>query len=184
MELQLVSQVVQRAAAAPGRMITTRSGRVVRLREGTPDDLPLLDELAAQLSPETRQRRWFVPISPEGVARLWRLMFQSCPAQTLVVAELPGARAELIAAAQLAYNQMQPGCAEVAMVVRDDYQRDGIGSGVARLIGQIAQARGLRQLTATALAQNSGVAQLLRSLNVSSRSIRRGGETEIEISLR
>jgi RimJ/RimL family protein N-acetyltransferase len=180
MELQLTPRVRQRRAAAEP-LLRTHTGRLFRVREGVPSDLPLLDAFAAQLSSETRRLRWFVPIPPEAIAQLWRQMLLSDPPQVAVVAETPGIQPSLIGVAQLAISPTQPDSAEIAIVVRDDYQRDGVGGRLSEFIARIGEARGLRQLTATILSDNRAITPLLRTLGVVYRTSERNGETQLTI---
>lgn len=183
MALQLATRPHPRRKATPRLRMTTHSGRALLVRFGTPNDLPLLDDLSTRLSPETRWLRWFIPISAEGVAHLWRLIFEADPTQTIIVAETTEPQPHLIAVAQLARSRTQPDSAEFAIVVRDDYQREGVGTRLAHVLGRLAQTRGLRRLTATALIENRGVVQLLRKLDLAYRTTRRDGATEITIEL-
>lgn len=181
MELQLAPRVWHRRVTPPSPLLTTHSGRLFRVREGTPSDLPLLDKLATLLSSETRRLRWFVPIPADSIGQLWRQMLLSDPPQLVAVAETPGIQPNLIAVAQLAISQTQPDSAEIAIVVRDDYQHDGVGRSLSQFIGQLAQTHGLRQLTATMLTDNRAVVPLLRALGVSYQTTSRNGETQLRI---
>lgn len=182
MKLQLTPRIWQRRTAPPSPVLTSDSGRPFRVRYGSPSDLPLLAALAEQLSSETRRLRWFVPIPPSAITELWRQVLLTDPAQLVVVAETPDIEPSLIAVAQLAFQETQPDSAEIAVVVRDDYQRDGIGRSLGRFIDQLAQGRGLCQLTATILTDNRAIVPLLRSLGVRYDAVSRNGETQVTIA--
>lgn len=181
MDMQLATPVWQRRATPSSPLLTTHSGRSFRLRQAQPSDLPLLRELASLLSSDTRRLRWFIPLPPELIAQQWRQQLLSEPSQLLVVAETRAIPPQLIAVAQLALSATQPASAEIAIVVRDDYQRDGVGHSLCQFIAPLAQARGLRRLTATMLSDNRAIIPLLRSLGASYRTASRDGQTELTI---
>lgn len=60
------------------------------------------------------------------------------------------------------YIRTQPGEAELAVSVRDDMQRLGIGSALLQLACTHAQEEGLQRLTAAFRSENRGIWALLR----------------------
>src|SRR5205814_1375973 len=55
----------------------------------------------------------------------------------------------------------EPGMAESAIVVRDDFQGAGLGTAILERMRQVAKGRGLRAFTAEILAENSKMIDLL-----------------------
>lgn len=183
MALQLESRIRPHRLIRSDLLMTSRSDRVLRIRAGCAADEPQLAALAAQLSSETRRLRWFVPLPAELIVQQWRQTLQSDPAQTLLVAQLIRRPRPLVAVAQLAVSRAEPSSAEIALVVRDDDQRDGIGLRLCQTLVQIGRRRGLRQLTANVLSENRGMLQLVRRLGLPTSSARRDGATELRIEL-
>jgi N-acetylglutamate synthase-like GNAT family acetyltransferase len=58
--------------------------------------------------------------------------------------------------------RVQETVAEVAAVVRDDYQNDGVGKAICRLAAQVAVARGVRTLQILTRAENRMVQWLVQ----------------------
>ena len=61
------------------------------------------------------------------------------------------------------YIVVQPGQAEVALVVVDEYQGRGIGRALMSLLTRIARAAGLRTLVAEVLPENTPMLQLFKT---------------------
>ena len=70
----------------------------------------------------------------------------------------------VVALAELAHDPAAPTAAELAVLVRDDAQRQGVGTGLLRLLIALAGGRGVRRLRATLQADNWAARQLLRKL--------------------
>jgi N-acetylglutamate synthase-like GNAT family acetyltransferase len=73
--------------------------------------------------------------------------------------------------------------AEVAAVVRDDYQNDGVGRALCWLAAQTAAARGIRTLQILTQAENRMVRWLVRSLGAAYTAELRQGELTMTVQL-
>jgi N-acetylglutamate synthase-like GNAT family acetyltransferase len=73
--------------------------------------------------------------------------------------------------------------AEVAAVVRDDYQNDGVGKAICRLAAEAAMARGIRTLQVLTQAENKVVRWLVRIMGVPYTAEVRRGEVTIVVQL-
>src|SRR5215208_6121897 len=62
-----------------------------------------------------------------------------------------------VAVAELAHDPGDPAVAEFAVVVRDDYQHEGLGTMITQLLIQLATLRGVPSLHASVLAENQVV---------------------------
>ena len=78
---------------------------------------------------------------------------------------------------------MQPGQAEVAFVVVDEYQGRGIGRALMRHLTSIACAAGLRTLIAEVLPENTAMLGLFKTCGLLSRTRREGEVVHVTISL-
>jgi acetyltransferase len=81
-----------------------------------------------------------------------------------------------VALAELAHDLAAPTTAELAVVVRDDYQRAGVGTQLLRRLIELAPQRGVRVLRATLWAENHAARHLLRNLGLAYRSKLSHGE--------
>jgi GNAT superfamily N-acetyltransferase len=82
---------------------------------------------------------------------------------------------------QLVKDPDDRSAAEVAIVVRDDYQREGLGRALSRLTGLLAPARGVRTLRIHTLAENQAIMRLIRGFGVPFSAETRRGETTVII---
>jgi acetyltransferase len=99
--------------------------------------------------------------------RLARLCFIDYDHEMALVAEredpASGDR-EIIAVGRLT-KMRDLGDAEVAILVSDQHQRQGLGTELVRRLVQIGRAEGLRRLVAVMLRQNQGMQQVCRKLD-------------------
>src|SRR5258708_40338250 len=130
--------------------------------EGT-DRAPLL-RFFFRLSPETLYRRFHSPIArPEQTypERLLDLDHHDREAVVAVVQE--NQEFEIVGVARYA---RRPGAAaaEVAVVVADDWQRQGLATRMCRVLAHLAATAGVRQFTLNMQADNPAVLRLPRRL--------------------
>lgn len=146
----------------------TASGLEVRVRPEGPEDAEHLVHLFNNLSPESRFLRFSKALqqpSPELVQReAERLARLEPPADVawLAFADLPGAPNEPVAAARYVRLPNDPTTAEAAISVRDDLQRQGIGSRLLTFMAEHARQHGVQRLVALFRAENRAVWALLR----------------------
>lgn len=146
--------------------IETHGGPALRVRREQYDDGPTLVELFSALSPTSRYLRFSKAMDnpdPERVRReAERLAKLGPPVDTawLAFADLPEQAAVAVAAVR--YVRTEPGKAELALAVRDDWQRRGIGSALLLFACSHAQQDGVQRLTATFRSENKAIWALLR----------------------
>jgi GNAT superfamily N-acetyltransferase len=113
-----------------------------------------------RLSPETIYRRFHSPIVRPEQARPERLLDLDHHDREAVVALVED---EIVGVARYA---RRPGAvaAEVAVVVADDWQRQGLATRMLGTLGELALAAGVRQFTLNMQADNPAVLRLVRRL--------------------
>lgn len=166
----------------------TRRGQRVWVRHIRPDDATLLVDLFDHLSPKSRYLRFFTPltnISRERVEQEARQLVTIDPERqgALVGIVGQGQAAAIIGVVRWSQHPTKPRTAEVAIVVRDDYQGQGVGQRLFALLGEAARARGIATLTATTVAENHVVLRALHRSGLPFRSSTHRGETTLEIAL-
>jgi acetyltransferase len=169
-----------------GIAMTTAHGRSVRVRVVGPDDAPLLVELIARLSDQTVRRRFFQPLNSAAAieCEALRVAHGDPLGQVALVALADGpGTPHAVALAELVVDPSAPMVAEVALLVRDDYQRAGVGSLLTRLLMRVAWQRGIRTMRANALADNAPILAFIRSLGLSYTADISRGELTLFIQL-
>jgi GNAT superfamily N-acetyltransferase len=163
-------------------------GHLISIRLVAPGDSGRIADLLAGLSAQSLFLRYCMPMprmAPEMVAReAARLGQAHSPRQLTVVALLyVGGMEQVIAVAELARDASSPAEAEIALVVADAYQREGIGSALIAHLMTAARRHGISTLHATALADNVGVRRMVARSGTPYTSETRQGMTTIQIDL-
>ena len=168
-----------------GLAFQARDGRAYTLRRVTPADAGRLAEFLSRLSQQTRWLRFMTPrpFSPELVrAEVARIVAGGAGSYvTLIVTESHDGEAA-VAVAELACDH-DSATGEIAVVVRDDAQRKGIGGLLMRQLVQIAQERGLTHLHSDMFAENYPMRHLLRGLGLPSTTTIHSGEMHVIIGM-
>jgi RimJ/RimL family protein N-acetyltransferase len=161
----------------------TRRGRQVIVRQATPADTALLAELLSRLSERTRWLRYASPhpLWGEAAQREAARMAQARPPQQItLVAIMQGySGEEAVAIAELVRDFENPAAGEVAFLVRDDEQRNGIGVALASRLVQLARAAGITALRAEIQGENWAMQRLVRRLGLPFTATFSGGEAQL-----
>lgn len=138
-----------------------RDGRRVEIRAIRPNDQADFLAAVSQASAQSLYRRFFVPrrsFAAEEVAPFVNVDFVDHVALVAVMEE--GERPVIVGGGR--YIVGQPGQAELAFVVLDRYQGQGIGSALMRHLAAIARGAGLQELTAQVLLDNVAMLSVLK----------------------
>ncbi len=141
---------------------TFKGGIVVRFRPIKPADEQLFAELFHSLSRQTAYYRFFTSartLSRDTIQSYTTIDYERKLAIVGLVND--GARERMIAMGEYAVDPVSR-MADVALVVQDAYQRQGIGTWLLFYLGYEAQRRGLAGLQADLLATNSQALALVR----------------------
>lgn len=164
-----------------------RDGRQVTIRFITPDDARLLVDLYSRLSEMTRRLRFHsmrqnVPL--EEVEQEAKRLSDLDPAnQAALVATIEEEGEDrIVAVARLARSE-DPVEAESAIVVRDDFQRQGLGSHLLKLLVEVARAMDIQRLTAWIMAENLHMLHIVQKSGLDVSAETRYGETFISVPL-
>jgi protein lysine acetyltransferase len=136
---------------------------VVALRPIEPDDRDALLAAFERLSPLSRYRRFLTP-KPRLTDADLRFLTETDPARHRALVAVDRRDGEIVGVARFVRWSREPGAADVAVVVTDDWHRRGVGRRLmSELIG-VANRDGLARLTGTTLADNLSARGLLRAL--------------------
>jgi RimJ/RimL family protein N-acetyltransferase len=163
--------------------VTLPGDRVLRVRPLRRCEDGPVRELYSRLSPATRYLRFFspMPVLPDSVLHLLTGV-DYCRRLTLL-AEFPMREgANVVALGN--FGVMDDGRAEIGLVVRDEWQRQGIGTIVAARLLRAAEARGFHRFVAHALSHNRPIRSLLRRVGDIVATRTRHGVTEISFVAR
>lgn len=125
-------------------------------------DLSQVLDLHAHCSPESLRRRYTSGAGAPSPARIARMLAPEA-GHTLLAAVAGGADdGRAVAMGQL--FRTPDGCAEIAFLVADDWQRRGLGTELARRLTALAPAIGHQRVVAHVLSANQPALRLLRRL--------------------
>jgi RimJ/RimL family protein N-acetyltransferase len=155
------------------REVTLRDGRRVFVRPVRPDDETRLAAFFGRLSQRTIYERFLaaLPRIPERWVRQFSTV-DYCARLGLIVEPVVAGATPVIALAQ--YEAMPKGAAEVAFVVRDDWQGSGLGTHLLKRIVDAAESPGFDHFQAWVNADNVAMLRMLRHTDVIARTVERG----------
>jgi len=145
-----------------------------------PDDADRLLRLLHRMSPDTVYRRFFSPVvrpSPAVLARLATVDHGDREALVALVDD------EIIAVARYDRLPDDPTRAEMAVVVEDAWQHDGVGRWLVQRLGELAASRCVEAFTATVLTDNDAIIGLIRSMSRRARFTTVSGESDVVMPL-
>jgi GNAT superfamily N-acetyltransferase len=169
-------------AARYSAMDRLRDGRRVEIRSLRPEDegdfLAAVDRTSAQ----SLYRRFFGAkryFSEQERAFFLNVDFTNHVALVAVV-EIES-RAAIVAGGR--YVVLRPGVAEVAFVVIDDYQGQGIGAALVRHLAAIARSAGLKELVAEVLPENISMLKVFEKSGLKLSTKRGPGVVHVALQL-
>src|SRR4051794_30040034 len=161
----------------PGDVALLRDGGRVRVRPIEPGDRAALAQAFERLSPESRYRRFFSPISRLSERQLDYLTRVDHHDHEALLA-LDDDSGDLVGVAR--YVRTGPGEAEPAIVVGDDWHGRGVATVLLDRLVERALDEGISRFKAPVLAGNAEAVRVLSRLGDT--DVRRRG-TEVELSI-
>jgi RimJ/RimL family protein N-acetyltransferase len=155
-------------------------GRRVEIRALSPDDQADFLAAVGDTSAQSLYRRFFAPrrgFTEQEIAFFINVDFVDHVALVAVMEEC--GRPVIVGSGR--YIVEQPGQAEVAFVVVDRYQGQGIGSALMRHLAAIARAAGLKELVAQVLPDNVAMLSVFKK---SGFHFRARGSGVVDLTLR
>jgi RimJ/RimL family protein N-acetyltransferase len=141
-----------------------RKGDVISLRLTRAADAPLIQEMVQALSLQSRYHRFFYPVHTLTPDMLWRFTTNAPgDAMNLVAVIRTEARERIIGMAQYVVDG-DPGAAEFAVVVADEWQREGLGRRLVQAVVCLAREAGIERVGGDVLAENEPMRGLMLSL--------------------
>jgi RimJ/RimL family protein N-acetyltransferase len=149
----------------PTQYTLPKSGARVAFRYIRPDDKDRLAEAFGHLSPESQYKR-FLTSKPRLTASDLRYLTEldgfDHVAVLAVLADDPDA---IVGVGRFVRLSDLPDTAEVAIVVGDEHQGQGLGRELGRRLADEARARSVRRFTATLLGDNVAAHRLFHAIS-------------------
>jgi RimJ/RimL family protein N-acetyltransferase/nucleotide-binding universal stress UspA family protein len=166
--------------AGESRTVIVRDGSELCLRPLQPADRPLLAEAMTRLSPESRYRRFFGPhaeLSPRELDYLTQIDHHDHEA--VVALEADG---RAVGVARFVRLREDPGRAEAAVAVVDDWHGRGVARVLLERLSERAREEGIHHFTAIVQAENQRAVGALSALGPTARASR-AGVVDLDIEL-
>lgn len=165
---------------------TTSTGLQVTFHRLRPEDAPYIIDLFDHLSSQSRYQRFQIPLDhpdPAWVeAAAQNLAQVEAPGEGwLAFVDLPGEPYTCIGGGR--FIATGPGVAEASVTVRDDFQGQGLGSEILRLLFEEARTAGIHTFIAYIQASNQAVFRMLKHFGIPYRRTTHRGESTIEMDL-
>ena len=157
-----------------------RSAIAVRPIRGT--DKERLREGFERLSPESRYRRFLVPM-PRLSGRLVRYLTEVDHHDHEALVAVGAETGEPVGVARYVRLEGDERAAEVAVAVVDDWQRRGVATELLKRLAVRAREEGIERFTATCLADNREALELFEDLGAMDVTTTESGLVEAEIQL-
>lgn len=161
---------------------TLRDGRPVAIRALKPEDRSAMLSAVGRVSAQSLYRRFFGPkrgFTEKETDFFVNVDFTTHVALAAVIDE--GGKKTIIGSGR--YIVTQPGKAEVAFAIIDEYQGKGIGTALLRHLVLIARESGLQQLVAEVLPENAPMLALFRKCGFGARKSSGAGVVHMVLDL-
>jgi RimJ/RimL family protein N-acetyltransferase len=165
-------------------VVSLPSGRQVAIRPIRADDAPRLRAAYDRLSPESKYRRFLAPkphLTSSDTQYLVDVDGHDHVALVAVSLEDPQ---PILGVARFVRSPDDPALAELAIVVGDPFQQEGLATALLTRLAQAAAARGVKRWRATMLTSNEPARRLVQgSAGRLMRAARNGPVEELEFEL-
>ena len=152
----------------------TRDGRKLTLRFLHPSDAPLLVEMFHALTPETRRRRFHIGVENVSDEVIQQRSVEladvdnKAVAGAIVAVYKDAAGEHIVGSVRLARDPAAPDSpeAEAAIVVRDDFQGQGVGTELMRRLVLLAKQMHVKTILAIFQPDNEDAIRIFREVNL------------------
>ncbi len=170
---------------------TTRDGRKLTMRLLRPSDAPLLVEMFHLLTPETRRRRFHIGVENVSDEVIHQRSLELADvdnksvAGALVAVYKDDTGEHIVGSVRLARDPAAPESpeAEAAIVVRDDFQGQGVGTELMRRLVLLAKQMNVKMMVAIFQPDNEDAIRIFREVNLPYVTTIDHGETIMKIEV-
>lgn len=151
------------------------------------EDAPLLVNVFNHMTPESRYKRFHQTLDNVPDSRVWQEAENIAHANPQLnrglLAFADSQEKGLVPVGAVRIVELNPQEAEVAISIRDDYQNQGIGSHIMRLMAEEAQKLGYHKLVADIQNDNVAILKIFQGLPYDMQRLPQGSSSEITIRL-
>jgi RimJ/RimL family protein N-acetyltransferase len=170
---------------------TTRSGKTLSIRLLHPSDAPLLVEMFHHLMPETRRRRFHIGVENISDEVIHQRSLELADVDNksvsgaLVAVYKDNTGEHIVGSVRLARDPAAPESpeAEAAIVVRDDFQGQGVGTELMRRLVLLAKQMKVKTIVAVFQPDNEDAIRIFREVNLPYVTTIDHGETIMKIEV-
>ncbi len=159
----------------PAVDVALRDGSTIHVRPAAAEDRPAIETFLHSLSPEAIGFRFFGAVDLSWAAG-WSTDMEGSDGLALVATSGP----DQVILAHAAYVVTQPGRAEVAFMVADDWQQLGVATRMLELLAAAADQSGVSVFTAQVMPSNHRMVQVFRDSGFRVKLRSRSGVIEVE----
>lgn len=166
----------------------TRTGLIVQVRQMNIEDAPYLVDLFENMGSDSRYNRFLQPVDNVGMDQIWteaeNIAHQAGGTNFGLVAFADIDEREGVPVAGARYVKLSSQQAEIAVSVRDDMQRMGIGTHLLTMLVHHAEDYGIDQLVGTIQNSNTPMWAMLKKLGYRLEKQSEGSYSLVTIHLR
>ncbi|MFX0093381.1 MAG: GNAT family N-acetyltransferase [Candidatus Hodarchaeota archaeon] len=163
---------------------TTRTGLTILLRPVKISDEPLLKDFFYSLSDQSIYRRFISPRTDMPHERLQEFVVIDYTRELVILAVVQNQTEEIVVGVGQFGIDEHLHTAEVALVVRDDYQSNGIGTEILSYLTYLAKKQGLLGFTAEVLLENKVMLRLFEKMRFDIVKRMSGGVYELQMAFK
>jgi acetyltransferase len=139
-------------------------GTPVTVRSMRPEDREIEDRFVRELSPDSRYLRFHAALRQLSPGMLERFTHPDYPSEMALIATIAEGGGERQIGVARYHRVPATDCAEVAVVVADDWQGKGLATRLLLRLREIALGNGIMHFEATVLPRNQRMLALARQL--------------------
>jgi acyl-CoA hydrolase/GNAT superfamily N-acetyltransferase len=156
------------------REVVLKNGKKVIIRPSTASDETGLQDLFYHLSPEDIYTRFFTNLKSFSLSKAQHLCNVDYENEMAFMAVVGKPEEELIVGSSYYFVDPSTNLAEVAYMIRPEWQGVGLGKALQQRMVEYAKSKGLRGFTASILGENQNMLNLIKSAGTVSMNLSRG----------
>jgi len=164
--------------------ITLKDGSKVMLRPIKPSDATLKQHFFYALSKESVKKRFLGSLDLMPLKRIWPYVVIDYDNEMSIVATITEDGSEVIIAMGSYSRIPNTDAAEIAFIVRDDWQNKGLGTAMFNYLAEIAKNKGIKRFTAWVLVDNARMMHIFKKSGYPMRYRVEGNLYYVEIDIK